>query len=220
MTGHKSDAATVLDAVQAELRTVFKQSGFRVRGRTYNRRTPQDLIQVVNFQMGSFDPPGTTYIPGLRENLHGKFTVNLGIYVPEVAQYHVGGAAKSFINEYQCCIRARLGEVGHERQDLWWPLSASQALNQEIETRLTQDALPFLNRFATREDILREIESGTVGQFIAAPRIIEAIIVAKQGAAEKARELLTAQAKETHVAGHAQYVRGLAERLGLSSLDA
>ena len=45
--------------------------------------------------MGSFDPPGTTHIPGLRENLYGRFTVNLGVYVPEVARNHGGGEAKS-----------------------------------------------------------------------------------------------------------------------------
>jgi hypothetical protein len=42
--------------------------GFRARGRVLNRRTSDRLTEVVQIQMGSFDPPGTTYVPGLREN--------------------------------------------------------------------------------------------------------------------------------------------------------
>jgi len=73
----KSDLVNQMDEIQAKLRPLLKDEGYRVRGRTFNRTTHDGLTQVLNFQMGSFDPPGTTYIPGLRENLYGKFTVNL-----------------------------------------------------------------------------------------------------------------------------------------------
>jgi hypothetical protein len=85
MANEKSDIAKSLDGLQAKLRPVLKDYGFRARGRTFNRTTSDGLTQVVNLQMGRFDPPGTTYVPGLRDNLYGKFTVNLGAFVPEVA---------------------------------------------------------------------------------------------------------------------------------------
>lgn len=88
----KSALATSLDALQAHLNPWFRQAGFRKHGRTYNRTTTDGLTHVVGFQMGSFDPPGTTHIPGLRENLYGRFAVNLGVYVPEVAV--ITGAAR------------------------------------------------------------------------------------------------------------------------------
>src|SRR5882762_9371836 len=100
----KSDLVNQMDEIQAKLRPLLKDEGYRVRGRTFNRTTHDGLTQVLNFQMGSFDPPGTTYIPGLRENLYGKFTVNLGVYVPEVALYHGGSEARSFVREHNCCI--------------------------------------------------------------------------------------------------------------------
>jgi uncharacterized protein DUF4304 len=105
----KSALATSLDALQGHLNPWFRQAGFRKHGRTYNRTTTDGLTHVIGFQMGSFDPPGTTHIPGLRENLYGRFTVNLGVYVPEVARNHGGGEAKSIVHDYNCCIRIRLG---------------------------------------------------------------------------------------------------------------
>jgi hypothetical protein len=72
----KSIYAQAVDDIQAALRPFLKSRGFRFRGRTFNRTTEDGLTEVVNIQMGVWDPPGTTYIPGLRENLHGLFMVN------------------------------------------------------------------------------------------------------------------------------------------------
>ena len=102
----KSRYAEAIDAVQRELRDFFKERGFQRRSRSYNRPTVDGLTQVLTVQMGASDPPGTTYIPGLRENLHGLCTVNLGVYVPEVARFHGGGVVKSWVHEYHCCVRS------------------------------------------------------------------------------------------------------------------
>ena len=51
------------------------------------------------FRWDLFDPPGTVYVPGLTQDLYGKFTVNLGVYVPEVAEYQGGDwPARSCMN--------------------------------------------------------------------------------------------------------------------------
>src|SRR5436190_21871644 len=93
----KSETAKQMDGLQAALRPTLQRWGFRGRGRTFNRTTQDGLTQVITFQMGSFDPPGTTHIPGLRENMYGRFTINLGVYVPEVARHQAGGEAKSIV---------------------------------------------------------------------------------------------------------------------------
>src|SRR3989338_4695739 len=97
-----SNYVEAVDNIQGALRPFLKENGFKVRGRTFNRTTEDGLTQVVNIQMGASDPPGTTHIPGLRENLHGLLTVNLGVYVPEVARHHGGGEAKSWVQDYHC----------------------------------------------------------------------------------------------------------------------
>lgn len=158
----KSELAETLDRVQTKLRAFLKGQGFWVRGRAFNRETSDGLTQVVHIQMGSFDPPGTTYIPGLRQNLYGKFTVNLGVYVPEVAEYHQGGrGAAPFIQEARCCVRARLGTLGPKSADVWWAIRQNEGVADELELRLKRDGLPFLKRFETRDAILEEFRGLT-----------------------------------------------------------
>ena len=147
----KSTYAQAVDAVP-----MLKGRGFKVRGRSFNRAKEHNLTQVVSIQMGASDPPGTTYITGLRENLHGLFTVNLGVYVPEVAGHHGGGAPKSWVQEYHCCVRARLADAAGEERDIWWHARAEGAVIADVRRLLADEGLPFLDRFATRDRILAE----------------------------------------------------------------
>lgn len=207
-----------MDGLQAAITKSLAAIGFRRRGRTFNRRTEEGLVQVIGFQMGAFDPPGTVPIPGLRENLYGRFTVNLGVHVPEVAKYHGAPPRSAFIQDHDCCLRARLGELGPERQDLWWPLTGEAGIEEEILRRLDRDALPWIGRFATRDLILREMAGVHRGDYATVPRIVSALILLERGDREGARALLIEQAEEVGTTPHAAYVRSLAERLGLESL--
>src|SRR5262245_66095328 len=77
----KSEFAKALDGLQSGLLSVLKGHGFLARGGTFNRRKADGLVDVVNLRMGMSDPPGTEPIPAVLER---RFTVDLGIYVPEV----------------------------------------------------------------------------------------------------------------------------------------
>ena len=211
----KSAFVDALDAIQKCVSPLLKLQGFAVRGRTFNRTTAERLTHVIKLQMGSYDPPGTTYIPGLRENLYGKFAVNLGVYVPEVARDHGGGEAKSIVQEYHCCIRARLGNLGPERTDIWWSIEQDQSLISDVIFRLENEALPFLGRFQTREDVLTELATDKWSAFVAVPRIVKAVILVGMGRNSEAEMLLAAQVNETRNPGHPAYVRRLANKLGL-----
>jgi hypothetical protein len=197
----------------------MKARAYKVRGRTFNRSTEDGLTQVVNLQMGASDPPGITYFPGLRENLHGLFTVNLGVYVPEVARFHGGGEARSWVQEYHCCVRARLGEASGDLQDMWWHARSDEDVVAVVYGRLELTGFPFLDRFGTRDKILAEWadETDRIGA-MSPPRIVMAIILAERGQRERARELLARQVLETHNPGHPDYVRTLAAALGLGAL--
>lgn len=204
-----------MDEVQARLNPLLKQSGFRKHGRTHNRITTDGLTHVVGFQMGSFDPPSTTYIPGLREHLYGRFTVNLGVYVPEVARDHGGGEAKSVVHDYNCCIRTRLGRSADK--ELWWTVSANDALVFELQDRLENEAMPFLQRFENRGQILGEFRTATDNsELMTVPRIVCAIILLTRGERDEAHSLLTTQARDhTRNPAHLAYVIALAKRLGV-----
>jgi hypothetical protein len=216
----KSTYAKAVDAIQAAIRPVLKARGFRVRGRTFNRVTGDGLTQVVHIQMGPSDPPGTTYVPGLTGDMHGLFTVNLGVYVPEVARHHGGGEAPAWIREYHCSVRSRLGLVAGEERDLWWHARADDDVIDDVRRLLEEGGLPFLERFSTRNKILSAWPAGVppIGAS-SPPRIVKAIILAERSQVADARQLLEQQVLETRNPGHPAYVRDLAKRIGLGDLD-
>lgn len=221
MVAAKSRFVAALDEVQARLRLVLRRQGFRVRGRTFNRDLADGLVQVVNLQLGSLDPPGTVYVPGVTRDLHGHFTVNLGVYVPEVAQHHVGVVPRGVVQDYHCVIGARLGELGHDPSDLWWSLDDPRSSGDEIVSRMERDAASFFAGFTSRDALLENwIGLGDPPFAIAPARITCAIILHGRGRSREAAALLARQALETHNPGHPEYVRGLAARLGLGDLDA
>jgi hypothetical protein len=216
----RSKYAEAVDGIQRSLRQSLKAEGFKVRGRTFNRITEDGLTQVISIQMGASDPPGTTYISGLRENLHGLFSVNLGVYVPEVAKHRGGGEAKSWVHEYHCCVRARLGEASGEEHDIWWHARDEDAVIDDVRYRLEHVGVPFLNRYSSRENLLAEWQGRSENMGASAPpRIVIAIILAEQGRKDEARALLAQQVLETRNPGHPDYVRRLANQLSVGSLD-
>lgn len=211
----KSALARVTDELQTLLNPLLRQAGFRHYGRTYNRTTVDGLTHVIGFQMGSFDPPGTTYFPGLRKNLYGRFAVNLGVYVPEVARYHGGREAERVVHDYDCCIRTRLGRISEKER--WWKISASAQLVAELVHRFQEEAFPLFHRFERRNQVLSELrEVADNTELVTVPRIVCAIILWNLGKREEARTLLAAQSRDnTHNPGHRAYVFDLAQRLGI-----
>lgn len=212
----KSDLAKVLDKIEAEIYGLLKEKGFKKNGRTFNRKTDDGLIQVLHIQMGSFDPPGTTYVPGLTQNLYGKFTINCGIFVPEVADQLSSKSERGFVQEHSCCLRARLGRLSTGHADIWWEISDTPMVSADVINRIKSDAFTFFSLFESRDLILQELD-GLSNNFSSGspPRIISAIILLGRGEKERAKELLTLQALETRNPGHPIYVRKLAERLGI-----
>lgn len=217
--GEKSPLALEMDAIQAGLVSLFRERGYRKRGRTYNRQGDSGLVQVVNFQMGPYDPPGTVEIPGLRENLYGRFTLNLGVYVPEVAENHLAGSAKAFVSEVYCSIRARLGELEETGQDLWWKVAFAPDVLEDVRQRLERYGFPFLDRFSTREGIVDHWIEFSRGLTLGSDaRLVAAIILACQAQPERARQLLREQVQGSINPHHGEYVARLAAKLGIQVL--
>ena len=103
-------AAAVMASVVSALAPALKVTGFKKRRHTFNRIAEPGLVHVVNFQMGQF-PIGAYEIPGLRPNLYGRFTVNLGVFVREVYEATQRTTASAFVQEYACEFRVRLGRL-------------------------------------------------------------------------------------------------------------
>ena len=213
----KTQFSKAMAEVQAKIRPNLSQSGFRVRGRTFTRTTVDGLTQVVQFQMGRFDPPGAYEIPGFRDNLYGKFTVNIGVYIPEVAIAR--GYVPSKIQECDCPIRVRLGNLGPRQVDTWWNLLHIDESAADVWRRLERDGLPFLARFENRDAILKEWAGEAITAHSSRHRIDSAIILAARGQHADSRALLMTQARTSPSPKHLEFLRELAGRLGLDALE-
>lgn len=65
--------------LQAAVDSVLIERGFEVKELTYNRPVGDGLVQVADIQLY---PNNLAYVGW---HLHiGRFTINLGVYVPEV----------------------------------------------------------------------------------------------------------------------------------------
>ena len=141
-----SQYVIALDCIQKELTGYLLPLGFRKKGRTYNRRVGDGLIQTVNLQMG-------------QKGLHGRFTVNLGVGLPAVPLIELGREFPGFIQEYDCEIRARLFHLVFHK-DTWLDLDRQlQKIATDTVRYMDTAGLPFLEEFESYEAVLAIIES-------------------------------------------------------------
>ena len=137
------------------------QRGFGFDGsRTFRRHLEGGAItQIVNVQLG-------------QRSMHGKFTVNLGVYVPGEVSANPAGLTGRKALEYHCAFqrRERLGRLvpapfpALQRlpllgmffgpKDIWWTFSAEPARTERSLRRvlalLMERGLPWLDAATPR----------------------------------------------------------------------
>ena len=217
----KSKHALAVDGIQRQLRPHLKALGYRARGRCFNRVAEDGLTQVVKLWMEPSPPPGTVELPGLREDLHGLFRVELGVYVPEVAR-HTHGEAGAWVQELDCNLRVGLGEE-HGGELLRWPAAEDAAVVDDLWLQLREHGLPWLARLDTRAKIVAACPGGAGGRIGSAssdPRMIAAILCARTSDPAGARELFQSMVDEATAssARRAQSLLRLARRLGVDGV--
>jgi len=144
-----------MEHVVATVAPTLETAGFHKRRHAFNRVAEPGLVHVVSFQMGAHEPPGSHEIPSYRRNRYGTFTVNLGVFVPEMV---IGerSAPGGWVNEHDCQLRKRLGELLASATERWWSLDDPVAAAATMAPALAADGLRWLDRFSTRSDLVRE----------------------------------------------------------------
>jgi Domain of unknown function (DUF4304) len=205
-----------VDEIQAGLKPFFKQHGFRVRGRTFNRKTSDGLTQIVGIQMGRFDPPGTVHIPDMREDMYGQFTVELEVFVPEL---HWDPKPMVWVHFGYGHLSARLGQLCGEEEDLWWKAQPGEAVLTDLLLRLNSAGLPYLERFDTRDKWIASWTGKPAKIWGSEPRPQQvAILLAHRGERERSREILRAEYLESNDQQRKDLLELVAE-LGLGPID-
>lgn len=248
MARKKSVLVTTLDAFQAKLTPTLKAWGFRVRGRNYNRTTSDGLTEVVNLNMGPFDPPSATHMAGLTDNFNAYFAVEVGVFIPEVWTDGRDFALPRFLATGHCGVRSQIGgpfirseslaaqgaqlvsrikEGAASDRGISWKVASDDALVGEIVQRLEEEALPFFHRFETRDKILHEwlvvrdwVRAGLQDcPLTSTPtRIACAWILLKRGQRADATALLAAQVRAAVASGHQGHAESVRNRAVLRGL--
>ena len=210
--------AATMKAVVGELHPRLKQQDFRKRRHTFNRDPEPGLVHVVNFQMGPYEVGDPVEIPGLRENLYGKFTVNLGVFLDEIHASLATYSRPSFVAEYHCEIRKRLGELMPVEGDVWWSLDHEpEVLAADVGEELERFGLTWLDGLGSREAILQAwYREGNEMGFAPRGQLVVALIHWHRGEQDLARRLLRQYLDEDLAPGHADYVNEVLNRLGIS----
>ncbi len=222
----KSPIVQRLDEVQKRLATLLKPLGFTRKGRTFRRPTEPGMFQIVALQTGAFEigPPPPEPFKHFREDHYGKFTVNVGVFVEEIFERSNSPISpKRVIADGHCSIRTRLSHIT-AGQDLWWSLIDDRdELADDIGALLLHVGIPFLDRFRTRDQIVRDWIRFNETEFAitAVARLDVAMVLLRKGDFQGAKRLFqehlgTCGPKQMH---HASYVRELGVGLGFGNLE-
>ena len=209
-----TDYKIQLNEIEKSVYSFLKPQGFKKKGRTFNRQTEKGLYQVINFQSGQFPIGGNYVIPGIRESFYGTFTINLGVCIEEIYNLAYPGKPKTFYREYNCHLRLRLSKL-IRGDDHWWSIGLNnEKISEEIIEGLNSKGLSWLDKFSSREKIIRNWGDDTYASLRAKLDVALIVLFSDK---EKGTTLLTEYFNgiEPQQKGHREYVLELASKFGV-----
>jgi hypothetical protein len=200
---HASKLNRIVLLVGDELRTL----NYVRSKRLFNRLQPDGIVHVIDFQMG--------------QNwsiLWGKFTVEIGIFIPEVYTALHEKAAPKFITSPYCVERERLGVLSKDRKDIWWDLTGNEiVIGNEVSNLLLECGEPYLARFRSRKKLLAQWEQERLQRRLSERNVlIMAIILSHGGEKKEANELLDTEFGNQYKTAFLEYAQNVVVPLGLS----
>jgi hypothetical protein len=188
---HPSDLINEL--VKAQLKPALKELGFKNKSSTFFRQNGE-LVEIISPQKSKWNDAG-----------EAKFTINLGVYWPQVQEVLGRPAAGSPPKEHDCTIRQRLGPLFDDGKDFWWSVSPDSDMQQiglDVLEKIRTHALPWLVRATSLDEAVNLAHTG------------EAVVLYTiKGERDTATKLLEKAIADTK---HAKaFFRTLAKKLGI-----
>lgn len=202
----KSNRSNKLDTIENLIWPKLQSMKYRKSKRIFNRIQPDGIVHVINFQMG---PNWST--------LQGKFTIEIGVFVPEVYEVIWEKSAPKYAASPDCEERTRLGSLVKNEEDLWWDLSEDERIiqNQILDLLLKYGEQYFL-QFSSREKLITTWEKEMHQKsFSERKKLIVAIILASTGETKRANEFLEMEFGGRYKTVFLEYARNIASRIGL-----
>jgi len=202
-----------MTGVVAQVAPSLKAEGFRRFGASFNRVAEPGLVHVVGFQASKWGD---------------EFTVNVGIYVREIDELFTSYWNRSrvglpgvdrAVKEYECWIRARLGEIPAGGRDRWWKYTNLDAAAADIAARLRADAARAFAAAGSRTALMawwRDRERRPFGwQFEPRTPLGAALLMMQSGAVDEAQAVVDAVCTESEGKPSHHFVSILAEQIGV-----
>ena len=131
------------ELINKDIVALLKQYGFKKQNLTWNRSL-NGITQVINFQLSSYN----------NENIQ-QFTINLGVFYPQLWRINKGEKIPKFITEFDCFPRERIGYIKNNK-DLWWTINNETdviELSKEIKKVIEDKCIPFLDKMRDYHEV-------------------------------------------------------------------
>lgn len=215
---NKDELKTRLDSIQKEIFNYLKPLGFKKKGRTFNRQTEDGIYQVINIQSGRYEFGDKYVISGFRESYYGKFTINLGVMVTDIYELESHNKPKDIYQDYDCQIRTRLTNLTI-KQDFWWLISNNtEDTTNEIIKGLKSNGILWLDTFDSREKIIKSW--GNMADSNSPRAKLDVALIVLRTDSDKGKYLMQEYYDKIEIRnGHKEYVKSLADRLGVELIN-
>ena len=126
----------------------FKTLNFKKKGNNFKYfNSIENYGEIVNFQKSQF--------------YQIRFTINIGIYLPEFQyyDYNIPKISNENFNEPDCALRRRIG-ILIDGFDKWYDLNEETNINElisELENDFTKYILPYLEKFQNKNYVLEQL---------------------------------------------------------------
>jgi hypothetical protein len=191
----------------ATLHQTMAPEGFRKSGNTIYRQQTDGIRHIVYFQRGQS-----------WSSLAGEFTVELGVFIPEIFTAYWNKSVPKHLSSGICEINERLGMLGESGQDKWWKQSSNpKQVENEIFSLLNKEGREYFSQYSSREVILETMEKQRQSGKLRPRGILSmAIILAHLGKTEDANKLLYKEFLGKPEIPFMEYARGITAPLGLT----
>ena len=136
------------DLIKEHVAPLLKRHGFKKKDMTWNKSV-NGFTQVINFQVSTYS-----------DDQEESFTINLGLFSPEVWKVCWQKEPPKFIKEDDCFPRIRasqlFGKLSQESTDHWWRCSQGSNdndLSNEVIALLEGKCIPFVDGLLTMQNI-------------------------------------------------------------------
>ena len=195
-----SQISKVIDNfIREYIAPINKQQGFKKRGRNFHKALV-DCIYVINVQASQWNEADS-----------GQFTINLGVYFPNIELETWGDIAEitERPTEPRCTARTRIGSLVEPYCDKWWEISPTSS-----QAEIGNEVVHLINTFGFKwQESMSSSRDALLEHLVKDHDYCRAAVVEKlQGNMNEAKALYHKERK--HKRGAAERIIEFGKRLG------